>query len=532
MDSRTPPSPYTSFFRGVCPKPNPSSSSATPQNDKASNGCFSPWSEAITISARTTPAAGHPSSLSRRTNDLVSKVFETSGSHARQGGTGRGEHSTPCRGRPYGSHYDTQRDAHETPSQRIEKLSIFKIPDVCLPEINKGKNCRSWTGHTTRNASIDTIKPDAPVHGNPNNPGFGVSRPSQDSSTARKESISSYLPSHFLKGPVFAPPSQYYGSSGPPPPASTHYRSIQPIVPLTSNSYQSYQPMFNLAATGTSGQGNPIARGALNLHNPPYRVATPADRLTTSLQQMGIKDGIGAGLNSTEVGPVARIQRHFSPHYQGDIFLPANQSEDIPDDLNCSLFIVNLPPSLTTHELLAAIHKLGPLGRIFAIHINGPELQRNHPGCAAKVVFFTRKVAHEFYTKCELQGLRVKDYNARVMWNRIKTSEKPQLADSDASRVLLIGGPPSIVNPSTMTDFFRTKLEFQIDNIITHVQGSVGKEDAVIEYRFGSFRCQAQAAKMALARELPHIRCFFGKDPLESQVYQPSEYLFDFPRHV
>lgn len=280
--------------------------------------------------------------------------------------------------------------------------------------------------------------------------------------------------------------------------------------------------MASLIASGTSYQLDqaPVAFGGVRLNHPHARAL---DRLTSSLQQVSF--------NNTEAGPVARIQRHFSPYYQGDIFLPANQSEDISDDLNCSLFIVNLPPSLTTHELVASIHKLGPLGRIFAIHINGPELQRNHPGCAAKVVFFKREVAHKFFTQCEVHGFRVKGCNARVMWNRIKTSEKPHLAKSDASRVLLIGGPPTLVNSGTLTDFFHTKLEFQIDTIVTHVPGSLGKEDAVIEYRFGSFRCQAQAAKMALARELPHIRCFFGKDPLEPEAYRPFEY-FSFNGNV
>ncbi|PSR82530.1 hypothetical protein BD289DRAFT_411758 [Coniella lustricola] len=214
----------------------------------------------------------------------------------------------------------------------------------------------------------------------------------------------------------------------------------------------------------------------------------------------------------------------YSPTYAGNPWLAANQSADIPHALNCSIFIVNLPPALTVHGLIRALHTMGPLGRIFAIHINSPELTRGHQGCAAKVVFFKREVAHAFMTACEDRGgFYVESQKARVMWNRIKSAENALLADSDASRVLLIGGPGHIVNAAFLTEFFRSKLDFQLDEVLTKIDDPV-RGTRVLEYRFGSFRCQAQAAKMALAREFPDIRCFFHKDPLEHGAWNPNEY--------
>lgn len=272
--------------------------------------------------------------------------------------------------------------------------------------------------------------------------------------------------------------------------------------------------MFSLMAPGAEYHPIPSEMGA------PNRMGTPRMLFTNP----AIVRAIQAGTSDVD-----RLAAGFSPWYRGDINLRNNQSENIPDDQNCSLFIVNLPPTLTTHELLGAIHKMGPSGRIYAVHINAPELMRGHPGCAAKVVFFKRDVAHAFYMKCtsddpQSPGLRVNGHPARVMWNRIKTSERQHLSESNASRVLLIAGSPEFVNPRTLTDFFNTKLQFQVDRIITHVRGTPYGEDAVVEYRFGSFRCQAQAAKMALTRELPHIRCFFGMDPLEPHAWTPLEY--------
>lgn len=255
---------------------------------------------------------------------------------------------------------------------------------------------------------------------------------------------------------------------------------------------------------------------------------------------------------------VDRIAAGFSPRYRGDVLLRSNQSEDIPDDQNCSLFLVNLPAAVTTRELLAAVHALGPTGRVYATHINAPEPARGHAGCAAKLVFFRRDVAHAFYARCAAQvaagvggggergsaegshsgpGLLVAGQMARVMWNRIRTSERALPSGADASRVLLIAGPPVLVNERALTAFFRARLEFQVDSVLTHVAGRSDDDDgeeegvheggasaAVVEYRFGSFRCQAQAARLALLREAPQVDCFFGSDPLEPCAWKPFEY--------
>ncbi|KAI3395129.1 hypothetical protein diail_1744 [Diaporthe ilicicola] len=217
----------------------------------------------------------------------------------------------------------------------------------------------------------------------------------------------------------------------------------------------------------------------------------------------------------------SKVALGFSPFYHGDPSLLRNQSARIPDELNCSLFLVNLPPNLTTHRLIAAIHAMGPTGRIYATHINAPEPDRKHYGCAAKVIFFELAAARAFFQACEDKGFAVDGYPVRVMWNRIKTAQQDHARST--TRVLLIGGPPEFVNPTTLTEYFCTKLQFQIDCIITHNDGLKGDTDAVVEYRFGSFRCQAEAAKMALVREHPDVRCFFHCDPCDPGHWKPSQ---------
>lgn len=313
----------------------------------------------------------------------------------------------------------------------------------------------------------------------------------------------------------------------------------QPTVPsekFPTHGRQDLEPPICLGRTAASIYFQPMS--SLVADGSPYRPETSSSdtghRGFVAIPGMTIDNPVNKSISAIVTG-IEKMRLGFSPNYGGDVALPNNQSENIPNELNCSLFIVNLPPTLTTHELLAAIHKLGPSGRIYAVHINGPEPARGHPGCAAKVVFFKREIAHAFYAKCARMwdnggpALPVNDYMARVMWNRIKTSEKLHLSESNASRVLLIAGPSQFVNSRCLTAFFNTKLQFQVDRIVTHVKGSPSGEDAVVEYRFGSFRCQAQAAKMALDREMPHIRCFFGVDPLEPQAWTPLEY-YDFQK--
>lgn len=233
-------------------------------------------------------------------------------------------------------------------------------------------------------------------------------------------------------------------------------------------------------------------------------------------------DAAKNSVRADESNAPSKVALGFSPEYHGDPNLPRNRSANIPDELNCSLFLVNLPPALTTHRLISAIHGMGPTGRIYATHINAPEPDRKHYGCAAKVIFFELIAAKAFYRACEERGFTVDGFGVRVMWNRIKTAQQEHARST--TRVLLIGGDPSFVNQTTLTEYFCTKLQFQIDCIITHSDGLKGDNtDAVVEYRFGSFRCQAEAAKMALVREHPEIRCFFHCDPCDPEHWAPFE---------
>ncbi|KAG7287683.1 hypothetical protein NEMBOFW57_007196 [Staphylotrichum longicolle] len=236
----------------------------------------------------------------------------------------------------------------------------------------------------------------------------------------------------------------------------------------------------------------------------------------------------------------ALLLKGFSPNYRGDPDVARNQSAAIPVEANCSLFLVGLAPDLTTRELLSGIRGVG---RVYATHINPPAPKRGHVFSAAKVVFFERAGAELFYGLYAATGYatpRNPHLHARVSWNRVRSAEvdkggrrsrvllisgPPRIVNQgflssyldtkmvyqvdevvhrgvseDRNRVLLISGPPRIVNQGFLSSYLDTKMVYQVDEVV-HRGVSEDRNRVLLEFRFGSFRCQAEAARMALMRE-------------------------------
>ncbi|KAK3905672.1 hypothetical protein C8A05DRAFT_41408 [Staphylotrichum tortipilum] len=214
----------------------------------------------------------------------------------------------------------------------------------------------------------------------------------------------------------------------------------------------------------------------------------------------------------------ALLLKGFSPNYRGDPEVARNQSAAIPADANCSLFLVGLAPDLTTHELLAGIRGVG---RVYATHINPPVPERGHVFSAAKLVFFERKGAETFYTLHAAAGFatpRNPHLRARVTWNRVRSAEVDR--GGRRSRVLLISGPADVVDPGRLCAYLDTKMVYQLDEVLQHHHGYASSSETgsdggrvLLEFRFGSFRCQAEAARMALMREFRELGvvCDYGR---------------------
>ncbi|KAK1999563.1 hypothetical protein LX36DRAFT_655354 [Colletotrichum falcatum] len=185
----------------------------------------------------------------------------------------------------------------------------------------------------------------------------------------------------------------------------------------------------------------------------------------------------------------------ISPNYAGDATIARNQSAPIPDSQNVAFWITNLPPNVTHSQLLGQVRGMG---RVWACVISPPT--GDHVTAAAKLVFFELAAAQRFYAHCSnpRRRLIVGGYMAHVCLNRTKKAEED--VGGNRSRVVVIMGDPSFVNPHTLLQWFRSHFEYEIDDIITHV---LNKEMGHVEIRFGSWRSQAESCRQAIKTVYP-----------------------------
>ncbi|KAH6856387.1 hypothetical protein B0I37DRAFT_74682 [Chaetomium sp. MPI-CAGE-AT-0009] len=204
------------------------------------------------------------------------------------------------------------------------------------------------------------------------------------------------------------------------------------------------------------------------------------------------------------------LLRGFSPNYRGDPALARNQSAAISAEENCSLFLVGLAPDLTTNDLLSNIRSTG---RVYATHINPPDPARGHAYSAAKIIFFERAAAEHFYATYSTTGYATRRHphlRARVRWNRVRSGEVD--IGGSRSRVLLVSGPRAVADEAFLRAYLDTKLTYQTDAVIYRGASDDGAR-VLLEFRFGSYRCQAEAARMALMREFRDVGvvCVYGE---------------------
>ncbi|KAF3059309.1 hypothetical protein GL218_04855 [Daldinia childiae] len=233
-------------------------------------------------------------------------------------------------------------------------------------------------------------------------------------------------------------------------------------------------------------------------------------------------------LARNQVPPSVRDQQlaitGISENYGGNIFLPSNQSANVPENESTSLWLTNLPPKCTHQMLLGAIRNCG---KIFAAVINPPSESTNrfrqrapHTTSASKLVFFDRSGVDNLLAKSEAGEFSVEGYVPKIKMNRIRSAPRDP---SPHCRVLHIEGPNCIVNERFLHAFFRSKFNYELEAVLTLSINSLYTRQ---EWRFGSFRCQAESARQSIAREKTRtdlseldtqnwreVYVYFGVDP-------------------
>ncbi|KAK4040355.1 hypothetical protein C8A01DRAFT_35593, partial [Parachaetomium inaequale] len=234
----------------------------------------------------------------------------------------------------------------------------------------------------------------------------------------------------------------------------------------------------------------------------------------------------------------------MSANYRGDAAVASNRSADIPEEENCSVWMEGLPRNVTTYQLLGAIRNIGRVWQTHTVRPSG-----HHVTAAAKVTFFTAAAAQLMIARSR-GGIRVQGYLATVLYNRTRVAEPAEPADhtrvltflerannragfvvdnlrararpdhnpvaegGDSGDPSVVAGPREIVTEQYMVAYFSRRFEYKLDQIDPLV---LGRSINVLEFRFGSYRCQAQWAWRNI-RDDPHlagrgVRVKFERDP-------------------
>ncbi|KAH9990386.1 hypothetical protein F4779DRAFT_637931 [Xylariaceae sp. FL0662B] len=194
--------------------------------------------------------------------------------------------------------------------------------------------------------------------------------------------------------------------------------------------------------------------------------------------------------------------------YRGDRNVPSNRSENVPSERNTNLWLTGLPEDTTVTDLLGSIRGVGRV-RATVIH----PAESGHAQAAASISFFEREDAEKFYHLCKQKIIKVRGDAVNVDWNRNRID---QVENNRASRVLLIAGDEDFVNKESLDNFFKERFVYDIDKVVDHgvVTPPDGGRIGRLEYRFGSWRSQAQSAEMALTFEqVGKVLVEFGEDP-------------------
>ncbi|RYO86851.1 hypothetical protein DL766_005679 [Monosporascus sp. MC13-8B] len=334
------------------------------------------------------------------------------------------------------------------------------------------------TGSTYRPAMPSNLSSSAPVSANPAEPKNSLPYYGYDGSSPGGIQ-ESYRPPQ--------PPHWRHGSDGSlisRDRSSPDSRTIQ--VPEPSRwdvVFRSIAPISPTAARGVE----------------PSRYAGASDRIGHGYVPMGSVHGntvpqLPARLYELQMIGLQKKLKGISDGYGGDPFNPANQSADISDEENTALWMTNLPPNCDHKMLLSAVRDCG---KIYACVVNPPTdaTGGSHMTAAAKLVFFDRAGAENLLRQAHEGRFKVGGCVPRVRLNRIKSAAREP---GPHCRVLHIEGPPELVNTACLHRFFAGKFTFELEDVATVYRSPQRVRQ---EWRFGSYRCQAEAARQSIHRE-------------------------------
>ncbi|KAF8863123.1 hypothetical protein BDZ45DRAFT_584314 [Acephala macrosclerotiorum] len=204
---------------------------------------------------------------------------------------------------------------------------------------------------------------------------------------------------------------------------------------------------------------------------------------------------------------------HSNGHYQGNRNSNANRHQitNLADDLNCALFLRNIPMSAS----LSGVFDMVDTGAVYALHIMPPNGQ--YHTCAAKLTFMTPDGAAMFLAKAR-QGIRLEGYLLDARYN----NREGYLCNTTAlSRVLHVEGPETIMKVDYWFRYFRQVCVFQWDRVVELACPRPGRK--CLEFRFARINGQAQTCLQEIQQQEEFaglVDAGYGFDPCDQLTLQ------------
>jgi hypothetical protein len=157
---------------------------------------------------------------------------------------------------------------------------------------------------------------------------------------------------------------------------------------------------------------------------------------------------------------------------------------------------MGLPPNVTYTALLEAIRNVG---KVYSTVINPPT--GRHSCAAAKIVFFERNQAEKLFELIYFGYFFVMGRQVlEVRWNKVKSGAYHHWHQSRAIRIT---GPAHLMDFQFFEAFFKARFTYDLDH--TAVAPCLTSGMVSHLWFFGSLRCQASSARLAIERELHGI---------------------------
>jgi hypothetical protein len=204
------------------------------------------------------------------------------------------------------------------------------------------------------------------------------------------------------------------------------------------------------------------------------------------------------------------IQRPKAPNanWKGDSYSSSelDRAPNIPDILNCGLWITNIPITVSLSQFFDCIH----LGAVFSVTLYPPK--DTHHMMAAKLVFKKPESAQALLTQANAVGFWFGGSPVRVVYWRPGCAQR----EGAETRVLQIEGPVDLMNIDHWTEYFGNACIYLLERWMFLPCSKQSRKK--MEFRFARIDGQATMCRQKILKDHTYQgRVFvqFGPDPCE-----------------